>query len=123
MKPSHEYWAGYLDGEGCFRLISRGSPRIEVSSCHKRTLELLRDTFGGAVASSKPRPGKPHHHKPVWRWQIGGVWALDVMNAILDHSIEKREQIEVILDFCLKDGGDYEQTMKKLSDLKREHSV
>lgn len=122
MKPSNQYWAGYLDGEGCFRLVNNGSPRIEVSSCHKRTLELLRDTFGGAVASSK-RPGAPYHHKPVWRWQIGGVWALEVMNAVLEYSVEKREQIEVILDFCLKHEGDRDQTMKKLSELKREHSV
>lgn len=123
MKPSHEYWAGYLDGEGCFRLISKGSPRIEVSSCHRRTLELLRDTYGGAVASAKPRPNGRDHHKPVWRWQIGGVWALEVMAAVLEHSVEKREQIELILDFCLKHEGDLDQTMKKLSELKREHSV
>lgn len=122
MKPSHEYWAGYLDGEGCFRLIGGGSPRIEVTSCHKRTLELLRDTFGGAVATAK-RPSAPFHHKPAWRWQIGGVWALEVMNAVCKHSVEKAEQIELILDYCLKHKGNLEGTMKKLSELKREHSV
>ena len=122
MKPSHEYWAGYLDGEGCFRLIGGGSPRIEVTSCHKRTLELLRDTFGGAVATAK-RPSAPFHHKPAWRWQIGGVWALEVMNAVCKHSVEKAEQIELILDYRLKHKRNLEGTMKKLSELKREHSV
>lgn len=95
MWPSLEielgYFAGFLDGEGCFWLD--GCPRIAVSNTYPAILTRLQRRFGGTVrkmSNSNPRA------RPCFQWYISGAGALYICRTLAPYLVEKRRQAELL---------------------------
>lgn len=114
------YWAGYLDGEGCYRIVD-GLPRIEVITTHKKTLEVLQLIAGGKIYGGKRSIGS-RNWRPQFRWQISGQVAVEFMKWIRRFSIEKLPQIDLILSYW-EGGVDDEDAVRQLRNLKLERSA
>lgn len=102
---SPSYLAGFIDGEGAL-MIARyrlaGSKRylyrarISVANVNKATLEDVRESFGGILASQPGRePGWSHSYALIWSGGMVGR----VLGAIRSHLRIKREQAGVLLEF------------------------
>lgn len=75
------YLAGIIDGEGCISLRrnkGRGQyyVRVCVGIAHRRTCELLQETFGGNVRQEKR--SKYPNAQPIFRWDMSRTE--DVLN-------------------------------------------
>ncbi len=107
---SNQYVAGLFDGEGCIsssRQFIQGKyekyPRvriqIQIANCHKGIMDLLIKWFGGGCTDKMGR--KDYKGKRCYAWRINGkVNMTKFLNDIKDHSIIKRKQIELALEFC-----------------------
>lgn len=110
------YFAGYLDGEGCFRY--RTSPNVQVTSIFPVVLDLFREEFGGSVRLVKPAKDGI---KSAYSWEIYGNAAVKCCEAVLPYLMEKRLQAEVLLEMrtLLSDDMRREALRKQLSGLKK----
>jgi hypothetical protein len=85
--------AGFLEGEGCFRINFKKSspgyrgPRVTANQVQKEPLERLQKIFGGHINLVKFRTYK----NPIWDWQINGANAIGVMLTIFDFMSPKRK--------------------------------
>lgn len=85
------YFAGFLDGEGCFML--NGSPRIAVSNTYFRVLRMLRSTFGGRIRTMS---SKNPNARPCFQWYVSGRDAQWVLTCVYPYLVEKRAQAELL---------------------------
>jgi hypothetical protein len=95
------YFAGVLDGEGCFTIHQQGRGHIAGTAIHVgntdlRMLQWIQERFGGNVAFERRQ--NPAHAK-VWRWtsHVGNLEAIII--AVLPYLVIKREQAELLLAY------------------------
>lgn len=92
------YFAGLLDGEGCFSLRNQGthifSCQVNIGNTDLRLLEWVKDRFGGSINAEARKNPK---HKPVWRWCSDATTLADMLPAIIPHLIAKRDRAELML--------------------------
>jgi hypothetical protein len=104
--------AGFLDGEGCFRLIRRqGKGKIShvsrqsyigASQTVREPLDKLAEMFGGKVRIQKRLTVSG---KTAWHWEVNG--AETVRNCIiklLPYLMVKQNQAKVVLAFTYEMG-------------------
>ncbi len=114
------YLAGIIDGEGTLRINKTTSasslahrkatelgaiysPVIGVGMVDRRVPELLAEHLGGSVREERVRNGQ---RRSIWRWTITSrPKAIAVLQLLTPLLIVKREQAELLLDFCLKGEG------------------
>ncbi len=107
------YVAGIIDGEGTIFIARTKTPkhfrltvRVSVQMTHKPTIQWLFDKVGGCLydATHLRRGGKwanKPHHKHIWEWRVHSLpLAARLMRTIMPYLITKREQAEVLLEFC-----------------------
>jgi hypothetical protein len=95
LQPTELAWlAGFLDGEGCFRLAP--GPRIQLSNTHMGTLEEIQDTWGGKIRYVTP--ANPAH-RPWGQWQLDGDSALALCEAVLPYLHEKAAQVHLLVAY------------------------
>jgi len=86
------WWGAVLDSEGYVGWD--GTARIQVTSTHRPTLELLQRRLGGTVRRLQVVPGQKKT-----RFQLGltGPAARSALAVALPYIYEKRPQVELIL--------------------------
>jgi len=87
------YFAGYLDGEGCFYSTPGGSVRIQVSNTFPYTLEQLKQRFGGSVRLR----GKSNGGRAVYEWVVYGKVAMEACALLAPYLHEKRDQCSTLV--------------------------
>lgn len=121
--PSDEYFAGFLDGEGCFRwACSRpghngGTPRICISNTYRPILDLYQQRFGGTVILKQKATKK---WRTCFEWYCTGDSARACIRATLPYLLEKQEQARLVLQASEVHSlwrGDFIQRIKDLKKL------
>lgn len=103
------YWAGYMDGEGCFQYTS--TPMVQVGSTFPHVLIWLRDFYGGRLTCMPSRDHKRH----FYRWTITGPSCREMVRDVMPYLYEKRPQAEILLQ-----AGQYPKQSAMRAYLKRE---
>lgn len=97
------------------------SPVLSISNTHLPTLLAIRETYGGSVLNK--RTYGPHR-RPAFHWFVTGKTCIAVLNRLLPHLHEKRQQAEVlILAHSLPKGSDCTHLKAYLKELKRPEFV
>jgi len=85
--------AGFLEGEGAFRLYKYGGVEIKASQNNWEPIKRLMDICGGHLYEYKRKSN------PINIWTIKGIMAVKVMEAIKGMMSEKRK---AEIERCLK---------------------
>ncbi len=88
------YYAGYIDGEGCFD-TSNNSPRIRVNNTYPKVLYELKKFYGGTVRYRTPTSATS---RPYFVWRIQGKLALEACRSLIPFLREKKEQALILLE-------------------------
>lgn len=131
------YMAGIMDGEGNFSISKYIEPTKNTGKlthnfivycgftmCDTRVCRWALENFGGFLNRQKYHKAKPWH-KDAWRWRIGSGKRSNLeqfLLAILPYLVLKREQAQLMLDFCrLPRGAEAEkdEIIEKLHVLNR----
>lgn len=88
------YLAGFFDGEGCITVSKNGSISLGVVNTSKEVLDLFVERFGGVVQDRKQVVNKRQY---VWR--AYGETAVFILEKLLPHLIEKKEQALTALEW------------------------
>jgi len=92
---NHSYYAGFLDGEGCFT-VAGGSPRVYVSNTHLPSLENLKRMYGGTVRQRDVAKG---HSRECFEWYAYGQTAVDIAKILLPSLREKQAQAAILINW------------------------
>jgi hypothetical protein len=91
------YFSGHFDGEGCVSMRKSGGtykPVISVANAYTPVLELYVSYFGGTISKGS------RTNKQVWHWRLYSYHQIiNFLNSIKPFSMEKRQQIDVLLEF------------------------
>lgn len=111
------YWAGFLDGEGCFRINNGSTAEVSVSNTFSAALHELQAAFGGHVAKKLPRLNR----RPCFQWRVQGEEARECVLDVEPYLFEKRRQAAILLIFSSypKHSAMRTSLLKELSALKR----
>jgi hypothetical protein len=120
--PSRKWLAGYLDGEGCFRISSlsrHGAAEIVMcvtaSVDQSEGVELMKKAFGGSLQHTKKEPVD----QLVYRLYLSPSKAKQVLTLFAKHMIVKQDQAMFILSMArnqghYRDGIYITETLKKI---------
>ena len=113
------YIAGYVDGEGCFRL-SGTAPRFSLNNTYLPTLLWMKAHFGGSLRSIKK---VAPHHRQAYEWELGvrsGIHSF--IEDIYPYLREKAQQAELVLECMELPRGDLRKVdiADELKAIKRE---
>jgi hypothetical protein len=109
------YFAGYLDGDGCFfighehskkRLKQKPIVSIVINSVNKCTLESFKKTFGGSINLAKEAH---NNNKALFRYTIKKRNILIIINKICPYLVEKKEECELLIQFANSISFEYQQ--------------
>jgi hypothetical protein len=111
------YFAGYRDGEGCFEISNKSSPRISVSNTYLPMLENFKQLFGGSVREK----ADGHRTRETYEFYVCGAKALAALRLVRPYLREKGEQADILLSFAnyLPRIAAREKLCAKLKSLKR----
>lgn len=62
------YLAGLIDGEGCLKINKNGLLRLNIGMTDSKTIEWIKENFGGSINKQKTPKGKPFY---VWTMNQG----------------------------------------------------
>jgi hypothetical protein len=93
-KSTARYYAGFLDGEGCFTMRGN-SPRVYASNTHLPSLNRLKEEFGGTV---RDRGEGADGRRQMFEWYVYGDSAIHVCKELLPHLREKQAQAALLLN-------------------------
>ena len=79
--------AGYIDGEGCFRMST--TPIISIDSTCRTTIENVYRILGGNCYALKRKTAVG---RPVFRWKVFGDAALECCEILVPFLKDKKEQ-------------------------------
>lgn len=107
MIISAQYLAGLFDGEGCVSILKHNKKGtvyyvldVRMHLCFRPTLEAIAETFGGRVTN--PQTLRSVNHKMKFDWVVDGKAAIPVLEAIAPYALEKKDQIEMALEYARK---------------------
>lgn len=97
--------AGFLDGDGCFSLLSHKQSdktfrAVCISSLQisKKPLEELENIFGGNITLSKKARG---NKKEVYQWRLGDAKVVkSAINKLLPFLLFKKKEAIILLKWC-----------------------
>ena len=100
------YWAGLFDGEGSIALYPQPKCklpllRVRLTNTNMYVLELLKQNYGGSIASTGAYPiGKDgYKRQKCFRWQVTGDKALMFLEDIRDFVIIKYDNVRDCIKF------------------------
>jgi intein-encoded DNA endonuclease-like protein len=97
---SHQYAAGFFDGEGSVLLDVRDetsySLRAKVSNTNFEILELLATKYGGSISSHGSRKLR---HKLAKAWRVSDKKAVAFLLKIQPFLVVKKEAVRVALQY------------------------
>src|SRR5438128_610319 len=104
MNERLAYLAGIFDGEGCVGLWNQRPKgkaasvtlQLRINMITPFAVQLLYETFGGALFANKPRAGK---RRQTFTWVVYSRKAEACLRALLPYLREKLEQTEIALAF------------------------
>lgn len=86
------YLAGFLDGEGCFRI--KNTPAVELTCAYPHIVADLYQRYGGWTATEAPQGISK---KTKFRWHVMGPKALRVIREVMPFLREKHPQAALLL--------------------------
>lgn len=115
MEEDLAYAAGIIDGEGSIGVHRNGQNQlgyryvlcIQVSMTNPIVPNWLREMFGGHTGTYK-QSKQAFGTKPVTKWFLYGIDALEFLYYIIPYLMEKREQAEIALVFPVGTKGNAE---------------
>lgn len=110
-QTDYRYVAGLFDGEGSVSIATSKRPsgrpyfymRVRINMANRNIIEQLHKAYGGCVVKTRPKGGVGH---PIYNWQLSGRGAKSFLLGIREHSICKREVIDIGLEFISTLGVD-----------------
>lgn len=100
---SHEYVAGFFDGERCIRLVANKADsgfgiHVFISNTYKPILDQLKEQYGGNVT---PKAAATKNHRTCYVWRISNrPEALAFLRIVEPYLVEKRAQAILGIEFC-----------------------
>lgn len=88
------YLTGFFDGEGCVSIGENGNITLRVINTNHDTLLVFQDFFGGSIGERSAIVNKKQYS-----WSTYGENAVKVAGIMLEHSIEKYDQLKAIIDW------------------------
>ena len=110
--PSELGWAGgFIDGEGCVDLTTKGYPRLRASQNKITPLIKLQRLFGGGI----------YDDRGAHSWEITGQPAIEAMGLLHPYVVCKYDQMGILLGNDGKCGnGTFNRRVRIiLSEMKR----
>ena len=112
------YFAGYIDGEGCLSVCA-GSVTIKVDSCYPKVCYRLFKCFGGRFRHIK-RKANRGKQRNYFSWVAHGEKAFLVVTALFPFLREKKDQARLFLKAHNTRGiAEKDKIGVKLKELKR----
>lgn len=94
------YFAGLIDGEGCFHLHPNKNGSfcctLAIGNTDWRMLEWVQQRFGGSVKLEKRNNAK---HKPVWRWASHTENLTEITQAVRPYLVAKKDRADLFLAY------------------------
>jgi len=115
-KLDEAYYAGYFDGEGMVR-IERVSVMVQIQSCYPKIIRRIYRVYGGNIGYFKP---KNERARPSHIWRAYGEKAVRFLARIYPFSCEKKQQIQLALNFRSSSKRRKELIRNEITRLKRE---
>lgn len=115
-KLDEAYYAGYFDGEGMVR-IERVSVMVQIQSCYPKIIRRMYRIYGGNIGYYRARNEKS---RPTHTWRLYGEEAVRFLARIYPFSCEKKQQIELALNFRTASKSRKELIRNEITRLKRE---
>lgn len=105
MKPSDQYWAGILDGEGCVTIKRQRRPHMPHGMYHQLMVRvqmvnaeipaLLKQEFGGTFRACKPRP----NCQQAYEWTAASRVAEAFLRRVRPHLVVKAGHVDLAFEF------------------------
>lgn len=106
----NSYYAGIFDSDGCIGITGFNQVKVSLNQKYKAICENMEKKFTGEIQKTKNRD--------IYRWSIGNKdRCFNFLNCILPYSIEKKPQIEIVLDMKCNDAQNVKKAIKKLKGL------
>ena len=100
-KTDLAYFAGLIDGEGCFRLGNQGTHRytcsLSIGNTNLRLLHWVKQRFRGVIAEEWRNTLKHPRWRNCFRWTAYADDLDEIIPAIMPYLVAKREQAELIM--------------------------
>lgn len=113
MKETEKaYFAGFLDGEGCFTVTraSRGGKSLptyraitSIGNTNQKILEDIHSTYGGCLGKPRLRDGS----KPVYTLMLSASATRQLVKDVLPYLRVKREVATLVANFPPRHAGSY----------------
>lgn len=103
MKETEKaYWAGLLDGEGCFRKCHNNGykiPRITLKMTCENTMKAFAKAFDRNIRLvNRDNAWYKDHWKDAWVVDVHGAKAGELCEELLPYFITKREAAQELVD-------------------------
>lgn len=87
---THEYFAGFFDGEGCITISTGGKVQVSITQKDKTPLEIAKTIYGGTIGL------KDRKFTHIFCWRLSSAKDIySFLNFIYPHSIVKKKEIEI----------------------------
>ena len=95
------YFAGIIDGEGCFTLRRSkrqrfGALSLQVGNTDVLLMQWIHAHFGGSLNLEQRRQAK---HQSVWRWIAASADLETLLQRLIPYLITKKRQAELTLAY------------------------
>ncbi len=99
------YITGFFDAEGMVRLEPGGLSLIGITQWHRPVLDYIKSKFNAGsigIHSKEHYDNKGIHHKGASRWRISSYELIPFLEYVQQYSIEKKDQINLMLEYLTK---------------------
>jgi hypothetical protein len=95
------YFAGIIDGEGCFAVHRRGTTgiyglQLQVGNTDPQLMQWIQQRFGGSLKLERRSNPK---HQPVWRWWAASADLDVILTRLIPYLICKKRQAELFVAY------------------------
>lgn len=94
------YIAGFIDGEGCIQVTTKGTLSLVVVNTDIAPLQFIMDIFEGNVSISTR---ETERRKRAYRWSIKERDTPEVLKTLLPYLIVKRQEAVLAIEFSAVD--------------------
>lgn len=106
----NSYYAGIFDAEGTISITGFNQVKVSLNQKYKAICDNLAQKFTGGIQKTKDRD--------IYIWSIGNKdGCFNFLNSILPYSIEKKPQIEIVLNMKCNDAQNVKKAIEKLKGL------
>lgn len=106
----NSYYAGMFDSDGTISITGFNQVKVSLNQKYKAICDNLAQKFTGGIQKTKDRD--------IYIWSIGNKdGCFNFLNSILPYSIEKKPQIEIVLNMKCNDAQNVKKAIEKLKGL------